>query len=146
MRSETRQISDGHFVKIAHTIEKDVLNPLGLGETFGSMDAELRRYLEDAFKAEMGKPQAEPVRDVSPLRTENPFKDLHQWTPSTKKKNLRTIRLTTQALNDPLVKELHDRLVLVGKLGLVVGDKKYTYWKTQDGTEFLSEWSKAQLG
>jgi hypothetical protein len=60
------------------------------------------------------------------------------WKQSQKKSNLATIRVTTELLENPIARELYDRLMIVTTMK--VNQVSYRYSKMPDGTEFLQKW------
>jgi hypothetical protein len=71
------------------------------------------------------------------IRSEDPYFSL-PWKQSQKKSNLATIRVTTELLENPIARELYDRLMIVTTMK--VNQVSYRYSKMPDGTEFLQKW------
>lgn len=60
------------------------------------------------------------------------------WKRSLKKQNLGTILVSMELLQNPLARELYDRLK--DWKTMRAGDVSYRYSKTDNGTEFLQKW------
>ena len=73
------------------------------------------------------------------MRNYNPYESSPLWRKSVNKKNLRTIRITSEVLDDPIISRLY-HTVREWKT-MVVGERKYTYKKFDNGSELISEWS-----
>ncbi|MGA2785859.1 MAG: hypothetical protein ABSF09_14310 [Candidatus Bathyarchaeia archaeon] len=66
------------------------------------------------------------------------------WKQSMKKQNLGTIHVTPELLQNPLARELYDKVKEWKNLH--VGHVAYRYSKMDNGTEFLQKWSPTKLG
>jgi hypothetical protein len=142
-RSLTRKAPNGDYVKIVETREMDIVPSVAFGEAFSHTSAEIREDLEEAFEEEKipARSPAEHGRAMpATLTAENEFEKSPLWKQSTKKKNLRTIRVTAEVLNDPVIKRLYDMVRETKSLQVL--QKRYTIFKSDQGGEFLSEWSK----
>ena len=65
------------------------------------------------------------------------------WKQSLKKSNLGTVLVTTEVLENPIARELYDRLK--DWKTMRVDKNSYRLGKTDDGAEFLQKWSLVKL-
>ncbi|MGA2785300.1 MAG: hypothetical protein ABSF09_11440 [Candidatus Bathyarchaeia archaeon] len=106
-------------------------------------------------KAEPAKPTTpQPSRSPNSIVTtnttreptidkEDPYLAL-PWKQSQKKQNLGTILVTPKLLENPLARDLYDKLKEWKSRR--VGPVSYRYSKMENGTEFLQKWSPSKLG
>ena len=73
---------------------------------------------------------------------EDPYLTL-PWKQSQKKQTLATIHVTPELLQNPLARDLYDKVKEWKNLH--VGHTTYRYSKMENGTEFLQKWSPIQL-
>jgi len=110
---------------------------------YEKLNAELEEWKKTLLppkpKREWVRVEAESV-PVGTISAENPYEKSNLWRQSTKKKNLRTIRITQEVLNNPDLKRLIEMVRETKTLQVL--NKRYTIWKSEDGQEFLSEWSR----
>ena len=66
------------------------------------------------------------------------------WKQSQKKQNLGTILVTTELLENPIARELYDRLK--DWKTMRVDRVNYRLSEMDDGAEFLQKWSQVKLG
>jgi hypothetical protein len=155
LQSETRKIGD-NYRKLEFGAESDLIPDSTWEDGFRNLHRVVQTALETAMKTKteivIDESQRVPDKELrgvlptTPIRSDNPYEKKDGWNPSQKRKNLRTRRVTAEMLADPELKRLYDDLLITGKLGLMVGDKKYTIWKTPEGSEIISEWSRQQIG
>lgn len=75
--------------------------------------------------------------------SDNPYEALPFWRQSSKRQNLRTIRVNAEVLGNIIAKELFDRVKEFGSMR--VSNKSYRY-SQYGGAEYVQEWSSQQLG
>lgn len=149
-RGLTRQMPNGDFVKISATLEADVKPSVVFGEMYGQLSAALKGYIDEDFSRETAL-HADPSKSVreatstpnQTIQAENPYLNL-VFVPSKKRSNLRSLKIDSAVLQNPVAKQLYDFTKMTGNLK--VGDKSYRYAKMQDGSEWVFEWSRQQLG
>ena len=85
----------------------------------------------------------EPAKPQPTISDEDRYLSL-PWKQSLKKTNLGTVLVTTELLENPLARELYDRLK--DWKTMKVGHISYRLSKMDNGTEFLQKWSPVKLG
>jgi hypothetical protein len=85
----------------------------------------------------------QPVKTELTIGKEDHYLTL-PWKQSQKKQNLGTILVTTELLQNPLARDLYDKVKEWKRLK--VGQVTYCYSQMENGTEFLQKWSPVKLG
>ena len=85
----------------------------------------------------------EPLKPQPSVTVEDPYLAL-PWKQSQKKQTLATILVTPELLQNPLVRDLYDKVKEWKNLH--VSHTTYRYSKMDNGTEFLQKWSQPNLG
>ena len=85
----------------------------------------------------------EPAKPQPTISGEDRYLSL-PWKQSLKKSNLGTVLVTTDLLENPIARELYDRLK--EWKSLKVNKNSYRLGKMDDGPEFLQKWSPYEIG
>ena len=107
---------------------------------------ELRHSKQVASARQAPKPVSPVPSSPAPIVSEDPYAGPFEARSkqSVNKKNLRSMRVDPEALADPKLAELYERVKEWKKLQ--VGNVRYSYWTSQDGAEFIGQWRKLPLG
>lgn len=89
-----------------------------------------------------GTANPQPAKPEPTIGKEDPYLAL-SWKQSQKKQNLGTILVTKEILENPLARELYDRLK--DWKTMKAGKNSYRYSQMENGTEFLQKWSLLKL-
>jgi hypothetical protein len=87
------------------------------------------------------------IRVPDPYKPQPTIEDRYlplAWKQSQKKQNLATIMVTKELLENPVARELYDRLK--DWRTMKVHQVSYRLSEMDDGTEFLQKWSQIKLG
>jgi hypothetical protein len=84
----------------------------------------------------------EPAKSQPTISSEDRYLSL-PWKQSLKKSNLATILVTTELLENPIARELYDRLK--DWKTMKVDKNSYRLSEMDDGAEFLQKWSSIKL-